>query len=105
MRSCGQGFSEDALLGDDDEARSNSDSHLQGLAGGPCELTDLCHEIEPRVHGAFSIILVSPGRAEKRQNFPPRPPGDAPIHMRDSTRANAVETLNDASEVLGVYID
>jgi hypothetical protein len=54
------------------------------------------------VHGAFSIILVSPRKAEKRQEFVPGRPGNAPVHARDGSSANGLERLNDASELLHV---
>jgi hypothetical protein len=52
------------------------------------------------MHSAFSIILVSLRGAEKRQNFVPGRPGNAPFDASDSSRANSLETVNDASEFL-----
>jgi hypothetical protein len=54
------------------------------------------------VHGALSIILVSPRKAEKCQEFVPGRPGNAPIHARDSRSANGLERLNDAGELIHV---
>jgi hypothetical protein len=64
MKSKSQGFSNRALVGDYNQAGSNSGLHLHRIAGGPYELADLCRDIECRVHGAFGIILVRLGISE-----------------------------------------
>src|ERR1700693_3265000 len=104
MRSDGRRLPYHVLVGHNDQASCNSSSYLQRLAGGPCGFAHLSYKIERRMHGAFGIILVSLGITEERQSFVPRGTGNASPHIRDNGRARVLETVDDASEVLGVDV-
>ena len=53
----------------DDQARCDSNPHLQQIPGREQKLTDLRHEIQPSPHSAFGIVLVRLGVTEIDEEF------------------------------------